>query len=162
MKFGSKLLALVMVLGIVAQAGAVSVTRTKKSLIRTNDANGNPVVLESDKGWRVFEVANTTSETQVSDENGVAPAAGILHMVCVESRAADVNPSTYWAIVWDTSSATGGTSVTGRRILPPVERASEAARCVVVDAVFTLGLRVLNGIASGSTYIYWRGLGDSR
>jgi hypothetical protein len=158
-----KLVAMLMVLAICAgQAGAVSVTRSKKSLIRTNDASGNPLQLESDKGWRVFESANSTSEAQVVDENGVAPTSGILHMVCVESRASSDVSSTYWAIVWDTAAATGGAAVTGRRLLPPLVRATDAILCQTLDAVFTLGLRVMNGVAYGSTYIYWRGLGDSR
>jgi hypothetical protein len=146
----------------VSQVGAVSVTRTKKSLISTKDANGYPVVLESDKGWRVFEVVNTTTETQVSDENGVNAVQGILHKVCVESRPVDTSPATYYAIIWDSAAATGGASVTGRKLLPAIIRASEAEKCVEINAVFTLGLRVLNGVASGSTFVYWRGLGDSR
>ena len=146
----------------VGQVGAVSVTRTKKSLIGTKDANGYPLALESDKGWRVFEVANTTTETQVSDENAVSAVAGILHKVCVESRPTDTATATYYALVWDSAAATGGAAVTGRRLLPPIMRVSEAEHCVEVNAVFTLGLRVMNGVASGSTYLYWRGLGDSR
>lgn len=159
-----KLMWLVALLAFAA-AGPVmasTVTRTKVTLQKTLDASGNPLELESDKGWRVFEVPNTTTETQVTDENSVAPTSGILHKVCVESAPAETTKTSYYAIIWDSSAATGGATVTARRILPPIMRLSEAEHCVEIDAIFSLGLRVLNGVPTGSTYIYWRGLGDRR
>ena len=150
----------------VGNAGAVSVQRTKRSLIAQRDASGNPIVFAGDKAWKVFELKDTTTETQVSDESAVAPVFGILHKVCVESAPSIAGNSpvavTDWALVWDTTTATGAQGA-GRRLLPPLMRATAALVCSPdLDVLFSLGLRVANGGAAGSTYVYWRGLGDIR
>ena len=146
-----------------AEAFAGAVTSVRKSLTRTRDDSGNPIQIESDRAWKVFELANNTNETQVTDESGVAPTGGVLHKVCVESASGATLAATDWAIVWDSAAITG-TNATSRRLLPPLMRASAAVRCSdVLDAMFTRGLRALNGNGGvGSTYIYWRELGAYR
>lgn len=133
----------------------------KKALIRTNDANGNPLQIDSDKGWKAFEYTDVTTEVQVTDESGVAPAQGILHRVCIESGVAAVD----YLLIWDTSTQTGGVRVLNRRLLPALFVASTyGMTCTPGDLniLFTAGLRVLQSSAVNRNYIYWRGLGDSR
>ena len=144
-------------------AFATAVTGTRASLQSTKDDSGYPVQIESDRPWKVFAVENTTSETQVTDEDGKTPTTGVLHKVCLESAPA-FPAADDWAVVWDSSAITG-TTAAGRRLLPPIMRASRAEKCTdVVDLIFTKGLRVLNGASTGvgGTYIYWRELGAKR
>lgn len=159
MKLGFLVAALAL---LVAQAGAVSVNRTKTSLAQTKDDSGYPLTLESDKAWKVFEVFNTTDETQVTDEDNVAPTSGILNRVCVES-AEESGGNFAYVLVWDSAASTGGVAVSGRRLLPPVHRVSDQLYCTAeVNALFTLGLRIDQSGQPGATYVYWRPLGGKR
>lgn len=172
MKNLTKLTAFVLALTFPVQAFAAAVTGTRASLQRTLDANGNPIGIESDRPWKVFEVISSQSETQVTDEDGKTPTTGVLHKACLESGPAIVQNND-WLIIWDSSAATG-TAALGRRLLPPLMRASAAAstafgtqalRCTeVMDAIFTKGLRALQGQSTGvgTSYIYWRDLGGRR
>lgn len=141
-----------------------SVAGGRKSLVRSIDSNGNPLAIESDKGWKVFELIGTT-EVQVLDEASVAPKQGILNKVCIETGTGGVD----YALVWDTSSQTGGVNVVNRRLLPAFYAATATGATVptlnctpVLNALFTAGLRGMNSAAGGRLYIYWRGLGDVR
>lgn len=155
------LIAVVLALGLVgskASALSVSVGGGKiKSASRSIDSSGNPVMFNDDKAWKVFELYGTT-EVQVTDESGAAPKNGILHKICVISG----NPVLDFALVWDTSSQTGGVGVANRRLLPPFYPLSVTQLTCSNDlnALFTAGLRGANSQASGMVYIYWRGLGD--
>lgn len=156
-----KTLIAVLFLGfLAAKASALSVSvggGKIKSTSRSLDSSGNPVMFNDDKAWKVFELYGTT-EVQVTDESSIAPKNGILHKVCVISG----NPVVDWALVWDSSTQTGGISVANRRLLPPLSPASVASITCSPDlnALFTSGLRGANSSASGIMYIYWRGLGD--
>ena len=167
MKNLTKMLA-VLALGVVlmpASAFAGAVTSTRASLQQSKDASGYPLQIESDRAWKVFEIKDTTSEVQVTDEDGKTPTTGVLHRVCLESAPGGSGAvADDWFIVWDSAAATG-TNATSRRLLPPVMRATRAVGCSeVIDAIFTRGLRGLNGdvFGIGSSYIYWRELGAVR
>lgn len=148
-------------LALPGQALAGSVTTVRKTLSQTRDGSGYPLALESDRAWKVFEVKDTTTETQVVDESSVSPVAGVLRRVCVESAAA-IPAATDWAVVWDSYTETGIGSA-NRRLLPPMFRLSAASWCSPeLNAMFTRGLRVKNGSSVGGTYIYWRELGAAR
>lgn len=155
------LIAVVLALGLFgAKASALSVSiggGKVKSTSRSVDSNGNPIAFNDDKAWKVFELYGTT-EVQVTDEASVAPKNGILHKVCVISG----NPVLDFALVWDTSTQTGGVTVANRRLLPPLYPLSVTQMTCTTDlnALFTAGLRGANSQASGIMYIYWRGLGD--
>jgi len=161
MKNLMKLMALAMALLVPGEAFAAAVTSVRKSLNQTRDASGYPIAIDSDRPWKVFEVRDTIAETQVTDEDGKTPTGGVLHKVCVES-AANFPLNTDWVLVWDSAAATG-TQASGRRLLPPITRASAADKCSdIIDAVFTRGLRVQHGSVNGASYIYWRELGAYR
>lgn len=142
-------------------ATAIGVNGTVQNRVVSIDGNGRELQLP-DVGYKVFEVHRTATGAQVTDERGKTPTNGLLHMVCVESGTAGTAPYEY-ALVFDelTSAAigypTGATS--GRKLLPPVQRATSTERCVTVDAQFTSGLFVLNSSAVGATYVYWRPIG---
>lgn len=162
MKNLTKFLALLGVLALLApqMVFAAAVTGVRASLQGTKDDSGYAVELESDRPWKVFEVTVTGAPTQVTDEDGLTPTTGVLNRVCVESAPAAL-AATDWTIVWDSSAATP-TSATGRRLLPPIMRASQVEHCTeAVNLIFTRGLRVQTG-GVGSSYIYWRELGAKR
>lgn len=160
------LMKIVMALGLSlalmpTSAFAGAVTSVRASLQATKDDSGYPVVIESDRAWKVFEIKDTTDETQVTDEDSKTPTTGVLHKVCLESAPA-IPGASDWAIIWDSTTATGA-STASRRLLPPIVRVSGAQYCTdVIDAIFTRGLRGKNGVAVGGTYLYWRELGAKR
>lgn len=147
-------------LAVPVQSFAAAVTGTRADLQATRDANGYPIVLESDRAWKVFEVATAGSQVQVTDEDGKTPTKGVLHKVCLESAAAFPADGD-WVKVWDSSAATGASDA-GYRILPPVMRASRAEKCTdALNAIFTRGLRA-SAAMTGGAYLYWRELGAKR
>lgn len=158
MKVVTVFVALVVLMPV--QGFAAAVTGTRASLVATKDDSGYPIVLESDRAWKVFEVATAGSQVQVTDEDSKTPTKGVLHKVCLES-AATFPAAGDWVKVWDSSAATG-TSDSGYRLLPPVMRASAAEKCTdVLDAIFTRGLRA-SAAMTGGAYLYWRELGAKR
>ncbi len=141
-----------------ASALSVSVAGGKKALARTLDSSGYPIGINDDKGWKVFEIIGTT-EVQVLDEVSVAPKQGILNRVCVETGVLSVD----YALVWDTTAATGLAGA-NRRLMPAqYSGTSSIFNCTpALNALFTAGLRGANSSSQGHMYIYWRGLGDVR
>ena len=163
MKTTLMLAALVLALcGAQAHATAIGAGGGKKSVSRSLDQNGNPLQINDDKPWKVFESAYTTVPAQVVDEAGVAPVQGLVKRICLESSSAAI-PASETAILWDTSVAANMTAAgTGRRIMPPLPRATGVVTCVEINAMFTSGLGVMNSATTGSTYVYWRELGGYR
>ncbi len=149
---------LVLALGVQAYAasGAPGTAGGVKPMARTMDANGNPVLFSQDKPWKVFALEYATAGVQVVDERGLAPKVGIIGRICLESAPA-IPAAADWAIVWDTITAANMTaSGTGRRIAPPFQRVSGVQACTEINAQFTSGLGIMQGAATGSTYVYWR------
>ena len=77
--------------------------------------------------------------------------------------AVDVAAAADNVIVWDTVTAANMTTLgSGRRIAPPIQRVSGVEHCVEINAEFTSGIGVMNGLSTGTSYIYWRELGGYR
>lgn len=153
---------LVLALGASAHAAggvAVGAGGGKKAVSRMLDANGNPIVFNDDKPWKVFAFEFQTTPAQLVDEAGVAPKQGLIKRVCLESGPAVVAAND-WAIVWDTLTASNMTAGgAGHRVAPPLVRVASATYCLEINAEFTSGAGVMQGLSAGSTYIYWRELG---
>ncbi len=158
------LVGLVLALGVSAQAltaggNAVGAGGGKKAVSRMLDANGNPITFNDDKPWKVFAFEYATTPAQLVDESGVAPKQGLVKRICLESAPALVG-ATDNVVVWDTLAVAGMTiSGVGRRIAPPIMRLSSVEKCVEINAEFTSGIGVMQGVSTGSSYIYWRELG---
>ena len=156
---------LVLALGVqayaapVAAGNAVGTGGGKKTVDRSLTLDGNPLQFNDDKPWKVFSIEYVTAPVLVVDEGGVAPKQGLVKRICVESGVAAGNNAD-WTVVWDTLAVAGmtGTGI-GRRIAPPIGHNTNAVTCVEVNAMFTSGLAIMQGAATGSSYIYWRELG---
>ncbi len=169
------LVGLVLAMSAVAHANvavtvgnAVGANGGKKQTARMIDASGYPIVFNDDKPWKVFSLEYQTGPAQLLDESGVAPKQGLIKRICMDSAPA-IPLAADWAMVWDTSAgnASGigpgaGVLTAGRRIAPTIQRVSGVEKCVELNVMFTSGLELLQGAATGSTYIYWRELGGSR
>lgn len=148
--------------GQFAQAVATGTGGGKKSVARMNDSSGNPVLFSDDKPWKVFEVAYTATAAQVVDEAGVAPKQGMIKRVCRETGTTGSAHLEY-VLLWDTITASDiAYATTGRRLAPPLPRATLTVECTEINALFTAGAAIKNSSAAGSTYVYWRELGGSR
>ena len=148
--------------GQFAQAVATGTGGGKKALFRTMDANNYPLAIDDDKAWKVFEVFNTATAAQIVDENGVAPKQGMIKKVCRETGTTGSAHLEY-VLLWDTITAADmALATSGRRLAPPLPRATLTVECTDLNALFTAGAGVKNSSAVGSTYVYWRELGGSR
>jgi len=165
---------ILMLFGLVIALGAVKASAYsaqflgagKKANSRSVDANGNPLQINDDKPWKVFEVTDMSVPRLLTDEAGVAPKQGIIKRICVES-AVGLSGVSDVAVVWDTAVAAGMTATaTGRRLLPPIQRVTGVLSCVEINAQFTAGCGVIQSNSgntqTGSTFIYWRELGGFR
>ncbi len=165
MKKLSTMFALILAAALAGQmAHALNVNRGggKKSVARMLDSSGNPISFNDDKPWKVFEVKDTTTPAQLTDEDGNALKQGMVRRICVESAPA-IPTAADNAVFWDTVTAADMTVFGGgRRIAPPIQRLSGVEKCVEVNALFTSGLGIKNGAAVGSTYVYFRELGGYR
>lgn len=149
-------------IGQFAQAVATGTGGGKKQLGRSMDPNGYPLALSEDKAWKVFEVAYTATAAQIVDESGVAPKQGMIGKVCLETGTSG-SAHLENVLLWDTITASDiAFATTGRRLSPPLPRATLTAECTTLNALFTAGAAVKNSSAVGSTYVYWRELGGSR
>ena len=129
---------------------------TKTGNARSNDSSGYPVLFNQDKSWNVFAIEYQTTPVQVVDERGLAPKQGLISRICMESGALGGLASD-WAEVWDTGVAANMTAAgTGHRIAPPFMRVSNVESCSDINVKFTSGLGVMQGAATGSSYIYWK------
>ena len=138
-----------------AASGTPNVT-TKTGIVRTIDSSGNPVLFNQDKAWNVFAIEYQTTPVQVVDERGLAPKQGLISRICLESAPA-IPLASDWAQVWDTGVAAGMSAAgTGHRIAPPFMRVSGVQACTDINAKFTSGLGIMQGAATGSSYIYWK------
>lgn len=102
---------------------------------------------------------------QLIDERGRAPSNGLVHQVCVETGTLGTAQNDY-VILFDSNSISGmghgltstnfsGSAIEGRKLAPPIYRATLTERCVVLDAQFTSGV-VSGSSTDASYYIYWR------
>lgn len=149
-----------------AAGAAVGSRGGKKSVVRMNDANGNPVLFNADKPWKVFE-ASASGLSQLVDESGVAPKQGMIHQVCIGTAA-----TTGYAVVYDTNTASGAVALTtaGVKLHPALAYSTSLTQCFTFDAMFTSGAVVELGAAAvgngavpgGGAYVYWRELGGYR
>ena len=158
MKNTLMLVSLILALGVSAHAaaGAPGASGGVKALARTIDSSGNELNIDSDKPWKVFAIEYQTTPAQIVDERGLVAKVGVVNRICMESAPA-IAAANDWAILWDTSAAAAMTaSGTGRRLAPPIQRVSGVSSCVDVRAIFTSGLGIMQGVSTGSTYVYWR------
>jgi hypothetical protein len=161
-----RLVGLVLALGAQAHSAtnatggnAVGASGGKKSVARMLDNSGNPIAFNDDKPWKVFSFEFQTAPAQLVDEAGIAPKQGLVKRICMESAPA-IPAALDNAVVWDTAvAATMSLTGPGRRIAPPIQRLSGVEKCVEINAEFTSGLGVMQGVSGGSTYVYWRELG---
>ena len=142
--------------GVQAHAAAVGSRGGKKPVSRMNDSNGNPVLFNDDKPWKVFESTQANTVLLV-DENGIAPKQGMVRQICLSTAA-----TTAFGVVYD-SNTTAGLSIAsaGVRIAPPIVASTTLTQCLQVNALFTSGLVIEGntGIPYGGVYVYWRELG---
>ena len=139
-----------------AASGAPAAGGSIYPIARTLDASGNPVQFNEDKPWKVFAFEYQTAPAQVVDGSGKAPKTGLIGRICLESAPA-IPLAADWAILWDTSVAANMTaSGTGHRLAPPIMRVSGVQSCLDVRAEFKSGLGIMQGAATGSSYIYWK------
>lgn len=145
--------------GVSVHASGVAVSAGESTLAkitRTNDASGNPVLFNDDKPWKVFAFEYQTTPVQVVDGQGKAPKNGIIDRICLESAPA-IPLTSDWVQVWDTNVAANMTAAgTGHRVAPPIVRLSGVQSCLDIRSEFKFGLGVMQGAATGSSYIYWK------
>lgn len=141
---------------------AVGAGGGKKYLGQSKDGNGYPLAIAADKAWKVFAFEFQTTPAQLVDEASVAPVSGMINRVCVES-AVGISGASDIVVIWDTVTAANMTLTgAGRRLVPPIQRASNVQSCLEVNAEFTSGVGVMQSLNTGGTYIYWRELGGAR
>ena len=165
MKKLSTMFALILAAALVGQFAHAVATGTgggKKSVAGMRDSSGYAVAFNDDKPWKVFEVAYTATAEQLVDEAGVAPKQGMIRRVCRETGTTGTAHLEN-VLLWDTITAADiSFATTGRRLAPPLPRATLTAECTEINALFTAGVGIKNSSAVGSTYVYWRELGGYR
>lgn len=146
--------------GVQVRAAAVSSAGGKKQVIRMNDANGNPILFDTDKPWKVFE-STGVGAVQIVDESGVAPKQGMVGRLLLSTGAVS-----NYCVLADSNTTSGLTSVTtGKFLTAPFAYQTSLGQDLVIGALFTSGLVVINNAnvsAPGGCYVYWRELGGYR
>ena len=100
-------------------------------------------------GYKVFQDSASAAAVLMTDEFGNAPVCGVVHMVCVDGASTSVTAV-------DASAAAGIVITSANAVIPLLTPASAATTCLTVDAQFNKGLVIVNGAATGASYIYWR------
>ena len=110
----------------------------------------------SDLGWKVWDQDNSTQASLVLDENSVAPACGIVGMVCVSTGTAGEAVQVY-----DTSAtaASYGTATinAGHALSAPLVANTSTMTCTPrLEVQFYRGLVISNGGSDLNSVVLWR------
>lgn len=123
--------------------------------------DGNGARFADEAPWDVFIASATDSAVQVVDHKGNALTDLVVKKFCVSAGAA----TTEFSMIFDSSSTTT-TSLDAnlgvRALAPPVNRATATERCVDLNVRAHRGVTMLNSIATGAAWVYFKKNGSAK